>query len=201
MTKENAILASKRKDQVESGTATRNSIKDAPGSVCGDAVCGREFRNLFLLIGRARSHCCHKLLSVNCLSLVLLISTRQSCQRVSIADPICCGGRIHRTLNIHCLTLVMLRLFFLSKAQGRKTFSETFKPCHVGIHWIALTGYSLMSTHMPWFEYFFQFLQHFVLAKLVINSTSVKYLTHSCLEISFKRVVRTYDKEENNLRI
>ena len=30
------------------------------------------------------------------------------------------------------------------------------KPCHVGTHWIALTEYSLMSTHLPGFPSLFK---------------------------------------------
>ena len=31
-------------------------------------------------------------------------------------------------------------------------FWKTSKPCHVGIHWIALAEYSQMSSHMPGFQ-------------------------------------------------
>ena len=31
-------------------------------------------------------------------------------------------------------------------------FLKPSKPCHVGIHLIALTEDSQMSTHMPWFQ-------------------------------------------------
>ena len=55
------------------------------------------------------------------------------------------------------LTLPMLRLL-LSKAQDRKDFINLSKPCHVGIHWIALAEYSHMSTHLPGFHSFFRFL-------------------------------------------
>ena len=44
------------------------------------------------------------------------------------------------------LTIQMLRLLS-SKAHGCKDFCIPSKPCHVGIHWIALTEYSQMSTH------------------------------------------------------
>ena len=50
----------------------------------------------------------------------------------------------------------MLRLLS-SKAQGRKDFWKPSKPCHVGIHWIALAEYSQMSTHVPGFQSFFIF--------------------------------------------
>ena len=58
------------------------------------------------------------------------------------------------------LTLPMLRLL-LTKAQ-------TSRPCLVGIHWIALTEYSQMSTHV------LRFLHNFVLAKLATSSIRVK---------------------------
>ena len=48
------------------------------------------------------------------------------------------------------------------------------KPCHVGIHWIVLTEYSQMSTHLPGFQSFLRFLHHFVLAKLASSSIRVK---------------------------
>ena len=54
------------------------------------------------------------------------------------------------------LILPILRLL-LSKAQGCKDFKKPSKPCHVGIHKLALTGYSHMSTHMPGFHSFSSF--------------------------------------------
>ena len=92
-----------------------------------------------------------------------------------------------------------------SKAQGNRNLCKPSKPCHVGIHWIALAEYSQMSTHLPGFQSIFRFLHHFVLAKLVTSSIRViKFihlyllhrnkpnccislvqasLTHSCLKI------------------
>ena len=55
-----------------------------------------------------------------------------------------------------------------------QTFFWTSKPCHVGIHWIALAEYSQMSTHTPGFQWFFIFLHHFVLDKLALSSLRVK---------------------------
>ena len=72
----------------------------------------------------------------------------------------------------------MLRLFS-SKAQGCKDFCKQSKPCHVGIHEIALTKYSQMGTHLPGFRSFFRFLQHFVLAKLATSSIGVKTSLHA----------------------
>ena len=61
-------------------------------------------------------------------------------------------------LNDTILPLPMLRLLS-SKAHGCNDFWKTPKPCHVGIHWIALAEYSQMSTHMPgFFESSFVFL-------------------------------------------
>ena len=54
------------------------------------------------------------------------------------------------------LTLPMLRLLS-SKALGRHNFWKPSKPCHIGFHWIALTEYSHMSTHVPLrFQSFFR---------------------------------------------
>ena len=72
----------------------------------------------------------------------------------------------------HILTLPMLSLLS-SKEQGRKDFWKPSKPCHVGINWIALIEDSQMSTHVPGFQSFFRFLQHFVLAKLATSSIRV----------------------------
>ena len=38
--------------------------------------------------------------------------------------------------------------------KGDKDFRKPSKPCHVGIHWTALTEYSQMSTHVPGFQSF-----------------------------------------------
>ena len=62
----------------------------------------------------------------------------------------------------------------LSKVQRCKDFSKSSKPCHVGIHWIALAEYSQMSTHVP--INFSGFLNHFWLAKLATSSIKVNGL-------------------------
>ena len=49
----------------------------------------------------------------------------------------------------------------LPKAQGRKCFWKSSKPCHVGIHRIALTEYYQMSTHVPGFQSFFRYFASF----------------------------------------
>ena len=56
----------------------------------------------------------------------------------------------------------------LSKAEGLK---HTSKPCHVGIHLIALPENSQMSTHVPGFlSFFLGFLHHFELVKLLATA-------------------------------
>ena len=35
-----------------------------------------------------------------------------------------------------------------------QTFCKPSKPCHIGIHWIDLTEYFYMSTHLPGFQLF-----------------------------------------------
>ena len=62
--------------------------------------------------------------------------------------------------------------FFLST--WTHIFWKPLKPCHVGIHWIALAEYSHMNTHIPGFQSFSGFLHHFVLAKLDTGSIRVK---------------------------
>ena len=76
------------------------------------------------------------------------------------------------TIRTSGFTLPMLRLLSF-KAQGGKDFRKPSKPCHVGIHWIALAEYSHMSTHLPEFQSFFSFFNHFVLAKLVTSRIRV----------------------------
>ena len=76
-------------------------------------------------------------------------------------------------VSINGLTLSMLRLL-LSIGEKCKKFWKPSKPCHVGIHWKALTEYTQMSTHMPWFQSFSAFLHDFVLAKLATSSIRVK---------------------------
>ena len=45
-------------------------------------------------------------------------------------------------------------------------FWESSKPCHVGIHWIALSEYSQMSTHMPGFQSFSGFFAWFCFGQI-----------------------------------
>ena len=71
-------------------------------------------------------------------------------------------------------TLSMFRLL-ASKSQERKIFeNHEMKPCLVGIHWIALTWYSQMSTHMPKF----QTLVRFSVVYRVFASFSIGQLSH-----------------------
>ena len=64
------------------------------------------------------------------------------------------------------LTLSMLKLLS-TKANGCKDFQNISKHCQVDIHWIALTEYSQMSTHVPRIQSFSRLFASFVLAKLV----------------------------------
>ena len=71
------------------------------------------------------------------------------------------GGRPYHWLQS---TLIMLRLP-LSKTQGGKDFWKPSKPCHVGIHWIALAEYSQMCTHVSEFQLFFRFFTLFCIGQ------------------------------------
>ena len=73
------------------------------------------------------------------------------------------------TNNATPLTLPMPRLISFKMQKTQKPS----KPCHGGIHWIALVAYSQMSTHVPGFRSFFRFLHTFVLAKLATSSIRV----------------------------
>ena len=63
-----------------------------------------------------------------------------------------------------------------SKAQRCKDFCKSSKPCDVGIHLIALTEYSPMSTHIPGFQSFSAFLHHYVLP--ILATTSIQVITY-----------------------
>ena len=71
--------------------------------------------------------------------------------------------RIH--LKEYWLTLPMLRLLS-SKGQEYRVFLKPFKPCHVGIHWIALAEYSQMNTYMPGFQSFSSFFPSFCIGQI-----------------------------------
>ena len=57
------------------------------------------------------------------------------------------------------LTLPMHRL--IPKQKDAKIFLKSSKPCHVGIHWIALAEYSQMGNHMPGLQSFFSLFASF----------------------------------------
>ena len=63
------------------------------------------------------------------------------------------------------LTLPMMRLL-LSKTHKCKDFWKPSEPCHVGIHWKALTEYFQMSTHLPGFQSFFRFFASFRIGQI-----------------------------------
>ena len=80
-------------------------------------------------------------------------------------------------------TLPMLRLLS-SKAQGFKKFWKTYKPCHVGFHWIALPEYSRMSTHMH--HAFQSFCQLLASAKLAISSKVTNFQQPKCQNLTIE---------------
>ena len=61
--------------------------------------------------------------------------------------------------------------------QSTRTLEYSWKPStpySIGIHLIALAEYSQMGTHLPGFQIFSVFLNHFVLGKLATSSIRVK---------------------------
>ena len=58
----------------------------------------------------------------------------------------------------------MLRLS--SKADGCKDFWKPSKPCHVGIHGIALAEHSQVNTHEPGFQSFFRLSASFCIDQI-----------------------------------
>ena len=107
------------------------------------------------------------------------VSVWTSCLPVAyLRTGVCCIRGLQRHLQVKNLTDDEATF-----VQGRKDFWKPFKPCHVGIHWIALAEYSQMSTHLPGFQLFFVFFVHgFVLAKLATIDIRVKY--HLCLTLA-----------------
>ena len=56
-----------------------------------------------------------------------------------------------------------------------KGFWKTFKPCHIGIHWKALTEHSQMSTHVAGVQSFFErFFASFCIDEISHQQISVK---------------------------
>ena len=60
-----------------------------------------------------------------------------------------------------------------------KHFWKTSKPCHVGIHQIALTEFSQMSTHLPGFRSFSVVFSSLCIAKLATCSIRVMVYMYS----------------------
>ena len=87
----------------------------------------------------------------------------------------------------------MLRLLS-SKARGCKDFCKPTKPCHVGIHWKALTEYSQRSNNLSGFSHFSGFLYHFVSAKIATSNIRVdaEVLSHAYLKISYYEIVLSW---------
>ena len=55
---------------------------------------------------------------------------------------------------------------FVQSTRTQIFFENHLKPCHVGIHWIALAKYSQMSTHIPGFRSFFRFFASFCIGQI-----------------------------------
>ena len=100
---------------------------------------------------------------------------------------------LHEMLRL-ALTLPMLRLLS-SKEQGCKYFWIPSKPCHVGIHWIALTEYSQMSTHVPGFQSFFRFFATFFIGQTShqqhIRDNLIQYIQSTLTEVCAFHPIRT----------
>ena len=65
-----------------------------------------------------------------------------------------------------CTGMYILGTGIFNSSNAEATFVQStrmqrFKPCHVGIHWIALTEYSQMSTHLLGFRSFFRVFASF----------------------------------------
>ena len=76
-----------------------------------------------------------------------------------------CSGCFSWLSATICLTLSMLKLVS-SKGQGGKYFWKPSTPCHVGIHWKAVTEHSQMSTNLPGFQSFSSFFASFCFGQI-----------------------------------
>ena len=56
--------------------------------------------------------------------------------------------------------------YFCPKDKDAKSFEKTAKPCHVGMHWIALAECSQMSTYVPGFQSFLRFFASFCIGQI-----------------------------------
>ena len=98
----------------------------------------------------------------------------------------------------------MLRLL-LSKAQGR----NPSKPCHVGIHWVAL---ALLDEYPCARVSVIVFLHHFVMAKLATSSMRVNPFTYIgpemtifnisyCSEHILKHIFKKNGRSDANIQL
>ena len=75
-------------------------------------------------------------------------------------------GRFLKTNMATSLPFQLILPMLTTCAQKSKDFWKPSKPCHVGIHWIALAEYSQMSTHVPGFQSFFRFFASFCIGQI-----------------------------------
>ena len=100
------------------------------------------------------------------------------------------------------LTQLAMVWILSSRAQGCKDFLKTSKPCHAGIHWLALAEYSLMSTHMPGFHSFSRFLHHWhVGTHLIVLSKSYPMNTKTTWFRWFSKSLSPCSLDESRLSI
>ena len=122
----------------------------------------------------------------------------------------------HRNFSFFSSSPFQCQGYFHPKHKDTKNFENPPQPCHAGIHRIALTEFFQMSTHVLGytFQSFFKFLHHFLMAKWATSSIIMRdppgeligwatliriwmpvelsyILTHSCLEVSSTKSVRT----------
>ena len=57
-------------------------------------------------------------------------------------------------------------IYFRQRHKNPEKFEKLLKPCHVGIHWIALAEYFQMSTHLPGFQWFSGFFASFCIYQI-----------------------------------
>ena len=71
------------------------------------------------------------------------------------------------------------------KDKRRKYFWKPYKPCRVGIHWISLTEYCQMRTHVPGFLSFLRVFASFCVGQISHQQHTVLWVMYLSILLSF----------------
>ena len=131
-----------------------------------------SFQSYFEMYHRCRQHFSNWALSKNCLTNVHTYhawkwNASYYFNDISFTG---CKGKWHYSGTLWLKVIYELSAVNPSYAEATFVQSKDFwrpsKPCHVGIHWLALAEYSPMSTHVPGVQSFFRFFAWFWIGKI-----------------------------------